>query len=206
VASPPERPRVAGIILAAGQSTRLGRPKQLLDICGKTTIRRVVEAALASGLDSVIVVLGSAADDIDREFADLEVQAVPNPEFASGQSTSMRAGLAALADDVDAALFLLGDQPTMSPGIIGAVLRAYRNTGATIVQARYRGETGHPVLFDRSIFNALNDVTGDRGARQVIARNPELVRFADIHQDAPLDIDTEADYERVLIQFHSAKM
>jgi molybdenum cofactor cytidylyltransferase len=204
VASPPEQPRIAGVILAAGQSARLGRPKQLLDICGKTAIRRVVEAALASDLDSVIVVLGNAADDIERELVGLDVRTVLNPEFASGQSASMRAGLAALPGTIDAALILLGDQPAISPEVIGDISRAYRDTGAAIVQARYRGATGHPVLFDRAMFDALNEVTGDRGARQVIARRPELVRFVDLDQDALLDIDTEADYQRVLARFRAA--
>jgi molybdenum cofactor cytidylyltransferase len=201
VANPPERPRIAGIILAAGRSKRLGRPKQLLDICGKSTIHRVVEAALASELDSVIVVLGNAAAEIERELAGPDIRTVLNPDFASGQSTSMRAGLAALPGEIDAAMFLLGDQPAMSPGIIDTILRIYWDSRAATVQARYRGATGHPVLFDRSMFDALNDVTGDQGARQVIARRPDLIRFVDMNQDAPLDIDTEADYERVLIQF-----
>jgi molybdenum cofactor cytidylyltransferase len=204
VAKPPEDRRVAGIILAAGQSTRLGRPKQLLDICGRSVIRRVAEAALPSGLDPVIVVVGNAGMEIERELAGLDVQTVLNPDFAAGQSTSMRVGLHALSDDIDAVLFLLGDQPTITPSIISAVIGAYRRSGAGIVQARYRGAAGHPVVFDRSLFDALDAVTGDRGARQVIARHPELVQFADMDRDAPLDIDTEADYERVLAQFRAA--
>jgi molybdenum cofactor cytidylyltransferase len=202
VAKPPESSKVAAIILAAGQSTRLGRPKQLLDICGKTVIRRVAEAALAAPLESVIVVLGTSAVEIERELSDLDVLTVLNPDFAEGQSTSTRAGLRAASDDTGAALFLLGDQPAMSPEIICVVVDVYMESGASIVQARYRGVTGHPVLFDRSLFGELESVTGDRGAREVIARHSELVQFADMDQDAPLDIDTEADYERVLEQFH----
>lgn len=204
MAKPPDQLKVAGIILAAGQSTRLGRPKHLLDICGKTAIRRITEAALAAPLDSVIVVLGNAAAEIERELTGLDVLTVLNPDFAEGQSTSMRAGLRAIPDDTDAALFLLGDQPAMSPKTIELVFDTYRISGAPIVQARYRGVTGHPVLFDRSLFSALESVTGDRGARQVIARHSELVEYADLDQDAPMDIDTEADYERVLAQFCSS--
>jgi len=203
VATPPETSKVAGVILAAGQSTRFGRPKQLLDICGKTAIRWVAEAAVTAPLDLVIIVVGNAANDIERELTGLDVLTELNPDFADGQSTSMRAGLRALPDDVDAALFLLGDQPTMTPEIIAEVIDTYRESGASMVQARYRGVTGHPVLFDRSMFNALDSVTGDRGARQVIARRPELVRYAEIDQDALIDIDTEADYQRVLRQFRT---
>ena len=203
MAKPPDQLKVAGIILAAGQSTRLGRPKQLLDICGKTAIRRVTEAALAAPLDSVIVVLGNAAAEIERELTGLDVLTVLNPDFAEGQSTSMRAGLRAIPDDTDAALFLLGDQPAMTPEIISAVVDSYRESGPSIVQARYRGVTGHPVLFDRSLFAELDHVTGDRGARQVLAGHPEPIQFADLDQDAPLDIDTEADYERVQQQFRA---
>ena len=201
MATPPERSKVAGIILAAGQSTRLGRPKQLLDICGKTVIRRVAESAVSSPLDVSIVVIGNAADEVRYELAGLDIATVVNPDYATGQSTSMRAGLRALPDDIDAALILLGDQPAMTPTIIGAVFGAYIESGAAIVQARYQGVIGHPVLFDRSLFDELDSVEGDRGARQVIARHPDLVQFADMDQDAPLDIDTESDYERVLCQF-----
>jgi len=81
------------------------------------------------------------------------------------------------------------------------VIGTYRESEASIVQARYRGVTGHPVLFNRSLFTELDSVTGDQGARRVIARHPELARFADLDQNAPLDIDTEADYERFLRQF-----
>lgn len=201
MATPPERPKVAGIILAAGQSTRLGRPKQLLDICGKTVIRRITESAVISPLDVTIVVVGNAATEVQRELAGLDVTTVINLEFSSGQSTSLRAGLRALPNDIDAALFLLGDQPTVTPSIIGTVIGTYRESEASIVQARYRGVTGHPVLFNRSLFTELDSVTGDQGARRVIARHPELARFADLDQNAPLDIDTEADYERFLRQF-----
>jgi len=200
VATPPERPKVAGIILAAGQSTRLGRPKQLLDICGKTVIRRITESAVISPLDVTIVVVGNAATEVQRELAGLDVTTVINLEFSSGQSTSLRAGLRALPDDIDAALFLLGDQPAFTPSIIGAVVGAYMESGAAIVQTRYRGATGHPVLFDRSLLTELDAVEGDRGARRVLSRHPDLIQFADLDQDAPLDIDTEADYERVLRQ------
>ena len=154
-----------------------------------------------SPLDVIIVVIGNAATEVQRELAGLDVATVINLEFSSGQSTSLRAGLRALPNDIDAALFLLGDQPTVTPSIIGTVIGTYRESEASIVQARYRGVTGHPVLFNRSLFTELDSVTGDQGARRVIARHPELARFADLDQNAPLDIDTEADYERFLRQF-----
>jgi molybdenum cofactor cytidylyltransferase len=201
VATVTGRARVAGIILAAGESKRLGRPKQLLDICDEPMIRWVTRIALAADLDSVTLVLGSAADRIQPLLAKLDVAVVKNPDFASGQASSMRAGLAAIPPEARAALFLLGDQPTIDAGMIDKVVSAYRASSAPIVQSRFAGGAiGHPVLFDCSLFPELMAVGGDVGGRTVAQAHAELVHYVDFDCEQPPDIDTEADYRAVTDQ------
>ena len=201
MANPPEPASVHGIILAAGQSKRLGRPKQLLDICGESVIRRVAKTALRAQLASVLVVTGNAGDQIERELEPLDVQIVPNPDFATGQASSLRAGLKALPPTTDAAMFLLGDQPGISSSVIDALITTYERARPTIVQARYRGQPGHPVLFNRSLVAELSEVSGDQGARDVIRRHIADVAYVELDLEVPLDIDTEADYQAVLRHF-----
>ena len=199
MANRPDAPgRVAGIILAAGQSKRLGRPKQLLDICGQSVIRRVTHRAARSRLGSVLVVLGHAYADVLRELEGLDVQIIQNPDFATGQASSLRAGMNAVPATSDAVVFLLGDQPTLASSVIDELIDTYEASGSAIVQARYRDRPGHPVLFAHALFEELTDITGDQGARDVIRRHATDARYVDIDEDAPPDIDTEADYERVL--------
>lgn len=201
MATIPDRPRVSGIILAAGESKRLGRPKQLLDIRGQTLIRRVTQTAAQSQLTSVLVVLGHASAEIARELEGIDVQVVVNPDFATGQASSLRTAMHALAPISDAVVFLLGDQPTVAGSSINALVEAYDTMRPAIIQPRYRGQPGHPVLFDCALFGELAGVTGDQGARDVIRRHAADVQYVDIDRDPPPDIDTEADYQSVLRQF-----
>jgi molybdenum cofactor cytidylyltransferase len=122
---------------------------------------------------------------------------VVNPDYATGQASSMRTGLAAASPSAQAALLLLGDQPAMRPADIRAVMDAYRSGAGPIVQGSYRGEPGHPVLFDRSVWPDLLAVEGDRGARDVIKAHPDWVTRVDLDADLPPDLDTMDDYERM---------
>jgi molybdenum cofactor cytidylyltransferase len=188
---------VAGIILAAGESRRLGRPKQLLDVGGEPLVRRIARNALLSKLDWVTVVVGNAADQVGQWLDDLDVAIALNPDFASGQSSSMRAGLRALPSDAAAVMFLLGDQPTVTSGMIDAVIAEFRSSRADVVQARYAGAIpGHPVLFAGSLVPELMEITGDEGGRGVMRHHE--VRYVEFDANSPPDIDTEADYQRVL--------
>jgi molybdenum cofactor cytidylyltransferase len=191
---------IAGIVLAAGRSSRLGRPKQLLSVHGEPLIRHTLRQVLASSLDQVILVIGHEADEVRAAVADLPVACVFNPDAAAGQSTSLRAGLAALSPDVEAAVFILGDQPGVDPTVIDALVTAWRNSGAAVAAPRYEDRMGNPVLFDRRVFPELAALEGDTGARPVVRayqKSGELQQVP-ISGAAPPDVDTEADYAALI--------
>jgi molybdenum cofactor cytidylyltransferase len=201
---PLERPKVAAIVLAAGASTRYGQPKQLLPVGGKTMLQHVVDVVLASPVDQTIVVLGHRAGEIEASVrqglptaADKSADIVTNEEWQAGLSTSVQAGLRAIRPDVQAVLFVLADQPAITPGIIAALLERYREIGAPIVVPTYRGERGNPALFDRSLFAELMGVRNDQGGRQLIERYANRTEKVEVGSEAVLvDVDTEEDYQR----------
>ncbi len=189
---------VTGIILAAGSASRMGQPKQLLDWHGRTLVRVAAEEALASTLDHVLVVLGSARDEVTAALAGLPLRLIENADYAAGQSTSLRAGIAALEPDVAAAMILLGDQPFVTTAIIDRLVGTWRTSGAAIVAPSFRGQRGNPVLFSRSVFPELLAVTGDRGARDVLRAEPSRIVLVPFDDDRPLvDIDTPEEYQRL---------
>src|SRR5262245_50251648 len=178
--------RIAAIILAAGSASRMGQPKQLLDWGGRPLVRLVAEQALAARLDRVLVVVGAASDAVAAALADLPVELIENPAYAEGQSTSLRAGIAALSPDISAALVLLGDQPFVSPQIMTRIVEEWRASGAAIVAPAYRGQRGNPVLFARRVFGELLAIEGDQGARTILAADPARVRKVPFDDDRPL--------------------
>jgi molybdenum cofactor cytidylyltransferase len=189
---------ISGIVLAAGRSTRMGRPKALLSLAGRPMLQHVLDAAEASPLDEVIVVLGPDAGEV---WAALRpgprTRAAVNPRAAEGQSTSLHAGLRAADVDAEAAVMLLGDQPEIRPDALGAVIEAFRRGRGPVVQAVYGGRPGHPVLFARDAWPDLWAATGDEGARSVVAASPDRVHRVEVGGDPPEDVDTEDDYVRI---------
>jgi len=190
--------RLTAVILAAGSSTRLGQPKQLLDWQGRPLVRHIAEIALASVVDGVAIVTGAYADETAGALDGLCVQLVFNPDYRLGQSTSLRAGLVALDPDASAVVVLLVDQPTVVPAAIDAVVGIWHARRSLIVQARHGSTPSHPVLFARPLFAELQHVQGDEGARSILRANRDEIAFADLPGPAPFDIDTEDDYRTAL--------
>jgi molybdenum cofactor cytidylyltransferase len=195
------RSGISGVILAAGRSSRLGRPKQLLDLFGEPLLRRVVHNAVASELNEVVLVLGHQAAEIQTAVGEWGQRVVVNPDYADGQSTSLRVGLGAIDPLSEAVVFLLGDQPQVGPEIIDALIARFRGSGAPIVMPTYGGMPANPVLFASELFPELAVVTGDEGARAVVKRNSaRVVRVAVSDGAPPRDVDTDDDYQALLAE------
>ncbi len=190
--APPASARVAAIILAAGQSRRMGGPNKLMArFDGEPLVRRSAEQALASKAGPVIVVTGHRSEEIRSALAGLKVEFVHNPDFADGLATSLKAGLAAVPDDAGGALVLLADMPGVSRGVIDRLVDAFHaRTAPAIVLPTFDGKRGNPVLWGRAFFPELLEVTGDTGARHILARHEDSVERVEIGVAASIDVDT----------------
>jgi len=195
---------IAAVVLAAGLSRRMGQAKLLMPVGGRAIVRYVVESVLAGGVDLVWVVTGPDLEPIEAALAGLEVQIAVNPAPAEGQASSLRAGIAALPASVDAVLIALGDQPSLAPSIIPALLAARRTSPKLIVAPRYRDGQGNPVLFKREIFPELLRLTGDQGARPIIQKEPARVEWVELDLPMPPDVDTLDDYEKIRAKLRAA--
>lgn len=190
------RERIAGVVLAAGGSSRFGEPKQLLDWHGKPLVKHVAELALAGGLSPVVVVTGADHDTVSQVLAGAEVEVACNPGWASGQSSSVRVGVESIPEHVGGAMFLLVDQPLISPDLIRKLLQQhYRNPSAILLPA-FEGKAGNPVLFDREVFDDLTQLGGDVGGRALFEKYPvKKINWAD--KRTQQDIDRPEDYQRL---------
>jgi molybdenum cofactor cytidylyltransferase len=157
---------IVGLVLAAGAGTRFGGAKQLADLHGTPLLEHALRAMAAAQLGRVVVVLGASAEEILGQVDLHGAAPVICDRWEDGQSASLAYGLSTV-DDAEAALVVLGDQPRLSPQAIERVLQA-RDPGVEAVRASYYGEPGHPVLLERSLFARLRDVSGDRGARNLL--------------------------------------
>lgn len=198
--------RPAAIVLAAGNSSRFGSPKQLARWGDQTFIERVVDVALASTARPVIVVLGAEVSQSWVALGQRPVEVVVNEAWAEGQSTSMQAGLAALPSNIGSALFMLVDLPGVTPDVIEAVIQRHRETLAPIVWPEFRGKRGNPVLFDRTLFPDLMQVSGDTGGRPVLlAYKDRAERVAVDSEGVLLDFDRPEDLEAKVTKEQGSK-
>jgi molybdenum cofactor cytidylyltransferase len=191
---------IAAVILAAGASTRMGTPKQLLSWQGRTLLRSVTETAIASHCSPIIIVLGAYIEQIHCEVRDLPVRVVENHEWQMGMGSSIRSGIQALLNQtsaVEAAILLLCDQPFVSPQIIQQLKSIYYSTHQPIIASKYRNIVGVPALFHSTLFPELVGLNQLEGAKTVIQRHINSVSTLDFPQGA-MDTDTPKDYQRCL--------
>jgi molybdenum cofactor cytidylyltransferase len=184
----PDRSKVAAVILAAGSATRFGSPKQLARVGDRTMLEAVVAIAREAGLDPILAVVPGALE-VPRD-----VVPVRNDDPERGLSHSLQMGIAALPGDVEAAVVLLGDQPTLPVASLAAIVTA--RGSRPIVAASSGGLVLPPVLLERSAFDRVALIRGDSGLREITRGNPQLVREVPI-EAVPADVDTPADLDRL---------
>jgi molybdenum cofactor cytidylyltransferase len=187
---------IAAVLLAAGSARRFGGPKLVQDLEGRAVVRWSTEALDREMVDEIVVVVPPAHKEIREALQGLNVRFVVNPTPDAGMGTSLACGISALADDAEAALIALADEPSPDRRALPRVVERWREGGAAIVVPTYCGVRGHPVLFDRSVFGELATLTGDQGARIVVDRDPSRVAYYELDARKPVDIDTPADFER----------
>lgn len=188
---------IAAILLAAGRATRFGSQKLLAPLDGEPLVRSVARRLLDAPLDEVLVVVGSEGAEVRAALEGLPLRIVENPAFADGMSSSLHAGVRALAPGTDAALVVLGDQPGVTPSLVGALVTEWRRSGLPIVAPLYVRERGTPVLFAAAIFPELLGVEGDDGTRSVVERDAGRVALVRFGRDTPADVDTAEDLARL---------
>jgi molybdenum cofactor cytidylyltransferase len=189
---------VAGVVLAAGASTRMGLNKLLLELDGTSLLRRAATRALDAGLTPVLVVLGYEAERARRELHGLDVQVTVNASYRLGLSGSLRAGIAALADDVGAAIVILADMPFVTSHMLAALVDRFRHGSAPLVISEYDGAYAPPALYRRSLFRELMTASGDSAGRETIRRHRAEADVVQWPAWAMRDIDTHEDYSRSL--------
>jgi molybdenum cofactor cytidylyltransferase len=189
----PPGPLIGVLLLAAGQSRRMGGPnKMLAEVDGAPMVTRVARRLLASRARPIVAVLGNRADEVDAALGKLPVERVRNPDFAAGLSTSLKRGLAALPADLDGVIVALGDMPLVSGRHLDRLIAAFNPLeGRAIIVPTRRGKRGNPVLWARRFFPEMAQIAGDVGARHLIGEHAELVAEIEMDDDAILvDIDT----------------
>jgi CTP:molybdopterin cytidylyltransferase MocA len=192
------RSAVAGVLLAAGEGSRFGRPKALVELDGQTLAERGVAMLRAGGADPVLIVTGAAQVELGAE---LRVRTVYNGEWRTGMGSSLRAALRALTElEVDAAVVALADQPLVGAEAVGRLIAAYQ-AGAGVAVAAYGGKPRNPVLLAREHWpEVVATATGDQGARAFLRARPELVTLVECGDTGrPDDIDTPADLEQIAV-------
>jgi molybdenum cofactor cytidylyltransferase len=206
VTSAPRHRLPSVIVLAAGASSRFGGTKQLTSVGGKNLVERALDAVPAEETKETVLVLGHEAEAVAESVGSRRgVRVVVNSEFRDGMSTSIRAGVAALAKDAPAAMLVLADQPFVTRALLRRLLRVFKEDGRdeAIAAAAYGGLVAPPVIFSRGYFRELQGLQGDSGAKAVIAAHPDrvsMVRVRSKHALADIDTPQDLDEARQLLE------
>jgi molybdenum cofactor cytidylyltransferase len=190
---------IGAVILAAGGSTRMGFPKQLLQFCGETLLRRAALVALGASCQPVVVVTGANAAASRESLREVGVREINNQQWQCGMSSSIRTGIEELIkvnSEATAAVVMLCDQPLVTTEIIRGLVRAHREANCSIVASRYGNSYGVPALFGRGHFAELRELNGDEGAKSIIKRHLNQVHLLPF-PDGEIDIDTPDDFARL---------
>jgi len=186
--------------LAAGSSSRMGRPKQLLPYSGKSLLEHTVDTANDTDANPVIVVLGANAALLEKEISEKKVHVAVNTEWNEGMASSVRCGITTLqhiAPSCDAVIIMVCDQPFVSSSLLNELVATQKESGKPIVTSQYEIAVGPPALFHKTIFPELLELKGDAGARKIIEQRSADVATV-LFKEGNIDIDTEADYKALL--------
>jgi molybdenum cofactor cytidylyltransferase len=191
---------IVAVILSAGESSRMGRPKALLPIDGVRFIDKIVTSLRLARIGKIMVVLGHNAEEMRQKISDLQVDLVINPDYKQGQLTSLRAAICSIearndADRVDGILVHLVDHPYINADLVNLMIERFYETKKLIVVPRYQSRRGHPVIFSRALFGELLAAPLDRGAKAVVHAHREDTLEIDTNDEgAIIDIDTPEEY------------
>jgi molybdenum cofactor cytidylyltransferase len=193
------QPMISAIILAAGESKRMGEPKQLMPFGQSTILEKAIDNLLSSAVNEIIVVLGYKAEEVLKTIATKPVKIAINPDYKQGMSTSIIAGLSLIARQAQAVMLALGDQPLVDSQTINQLIEEFYNHDKGIVVPTYHGKRGHPVIFAIKYKQKLLGLTGDIGGREVIKDHPDDILEVAVDSESVIsDIDTINDYRSQL--------
>ncbi|HEY7449529.1 MAG TPA: nucleotidyltransferase family protein [Vicinamibacterales bacterium] len=189
---------VAGVVLAAGTSTRMGHNKLLLELDAETLVHRAVRRVVNAGLDQVFVVLGHEADRVREAIGSLKCQTVFNPNYEAGVNSSLRAGIHAVSESsAQAAVVVLADMPFVTTAMIRTLVNEFRTSDGPLVISDYQGINAPPMLYDRSLFHELAVSEGQGCGKHVVKRHRHEARSVTWPAEALTDLDVPADVERI---------
>jgi molybdenum cofactor cytidylyltransferase len=197
---------IAAIVLAAGESRRMGTQKLLLPFGSVTVVETIVDELSASAVDEIVVVVGHEGERVARVLADRPVKVVANADYADGMLSSVRCGLASLPPDCDAVLIALGDQPEISRRLVDKMIDTFAGSEKGILVPVHEGRRGHPLLFSAGYIDEIMSQYDDEGLRGLLHAHPDEVNELDVPTDAVLaDMDYPEDYAKTLARRNEPK-
>ncbi len=189
---------IAAVVLAAGLSTRMGKPKMILPWGNSSIIGTVITTLVAAGLKQIVVVTGGASSEVEKALVGFPIQIVFNPLYENGEMlSSIQIGLSALPTDIHAALVILGDQPQMQAVVVQSVIKAFQTEKAPLIIPSFKMRRGHPWLVSRSLWQDMLALTPPATMRDFVQENAKSIHYLNVNTPTVLaDLDTPEDYER----------